>query len=241
MIAIGALVVPPVPAVANDITGQPDGEDVSLHGDITFDGDDPSGIDEVGSDGSDTYVSYDDEGCGPNQTLEETFLQASIGGPWLLSDTGCGNTSTVAERPVLTPGMILTAVRTIGLPDSTVEVPPKTLVNYETTVYTTPADFARTVTLLGYTVDVRAHPSSFAWHFGDGETRTTSTPGAPYPSELVTHTWQDAHRTFHPRVDTTYTVSYRVDGGPWLDLGDTVSVTGPETTVRVKEASPRLH
>lgn len=141
---------------------------------------------------------------------------------------------------MLTPDVVLEAVRTIGLPDSSAEVPPDTFVNYETTVYTVPVEFAKTVTLLGFTVDVRAHASRFAWHYGDGAVDYTDRPGAPYPSDAVTHTWEDAYRTFHPRVDTTYTVSYRVDGGPWLDLGDTVAVTGPESRVRIKEASPAL-
>jgi hypothetical protein len=185
-------------------------------------------------------TSYDEDLCGPNQALVETFQQMGIDGAWRLADSGCGGSATVGDRPMLTPDMVFEAVRRIGLPASSVEVPPETFVNYETTVYTVPVEFARTVTLLGFTVDVRAHASRFDWHFGDGAALTTSTPGAPHPSDEVTHTWEDAHRTFHPRVDTTYTVSYRVDGGPWLDLGDTVSVTGSESSVRIKEASPVL-
>lgn len=190
----------------------------------------------------DSFTAYDDgvECPGPRRVFFESFEQDGSG-RWVLVDAGCGNSATVPDRrPVLTPDRVLEAVRRIGLPSTSIEVPPKTLVNYETTVYTEPVEFTRTVTLLGYTVDVRARPSQFAWHYGDGEVDYTDGPGAPHPSDEVTHTWEDAHRTFRPRVDTTYTASYRVDGGPWLDIGDTITVTGPESRVRIKEASPRL-
>ena len=199
-----------------------------------------SGDGGVGSNESETVSSYDDDECGPDRSLIETFTRPVLGRRWVLIDAGCGGTATIGDREILTPDVVLRAVKRIGLPRNRVEVPSQTLVNFETTVYTEPTDFARTITLLGYAVDVRAHPSRFAWHFGDGTTMTTSTPGAPYPSDEITHTWMDAHRTFRLRVDTTYTVSYRVDGGPWLDLGDTVTVSGVAGSVRVREATPVL-
>lgn len=244
-VLILAVAVQAVPANADDknVIAHSDGEsDVTLHGSDRFGGDGPDLTDvETSSDRTETSTAYDDEVCPePNKVYVEKYQRVGLDDPWLLASAGCGDAGSVPVRQVLTPDMVLEAVRTIGLPGGKFEVPPKTLVNYETTVYTEAAEFARTVTLLGYTVDVRARPSQFAWHFDDGEVDYTSTPGAPYPSDAVSHTWQDAHRTFRPWVDTTYSVSYRVDGGPWLDLGDTVTVDGQPTRVRVKEATPML-
>jgi hypothetical protein len=136
--------------------------------------------------------------------------------------------------------MILSEVRRIGLPSMSVEVPPETLVNYDTVVYTDAETFTRTVTLLGFTVDVEASPSQFHWTYDDGTTETTTTGGRPYPAKDITHTWEDAHRTFHPSVDVTYQIRFRVDGGGWQTLVDTITIDGPEGNVRIREATGML-
>jgi len=226
------------PAVAGDgIVAHPNGNDVAVHGEITIPGGDKAGGD-LESDGSETSTSYDDGACGPDQLLVETYQQAGVDQPWQLASSGCGAAATAG--PVVTPDLVLEAVKTVGLPVSSFEAPAKTLVQYETTVYTETTTFARTLTVVGYEVDVRAQPSQFTWHFGDGDVRTTTGPGAPYPSDEITHAWRDAHRTFRPRVDTSYAVSYRVDDGPWLDIAETLMVPGPESRVRIKEATPIL-
>lgn len=240
-VVAAVLVMPDARAAADGANAQPDGSDVFVHGTKTLEGEDPATTEEAGTEDSDSFRSYDGAECpGPRRVFVEEYTRDGVDGRWVLVEAGCGNTATVPDRAVLTPDLVLEAVRRIGLPDSGLQVPSKTLVNFDTTVYTEPVEFARTVTLLGYTVDVRARPSRFAWHYGDGEVDYTGGPGAPYPSDAITHTWEDAHRTFWPRVDTTYTVAYRVDGGPWLDIGDTITVSGPESRVRVKEATPLL-
>jgi hypothetical protein len=212
-------------------------EALDVLGDETIPGGETDGGPE--SDGSETYTSYDEGPCGsPNAMLVERYRRAGADEPWQLASSGCGAAATAG--PVVTPDLVLEAVETVGLPVSTFEVPAKTLVNFETTVYTESPTFERTVTVVGYQVDVRAQPSRFDWHFGDGAVVTTTDPGAPYPSEAITHTWSDAHRSFRPRVDTTYAVSYRVDDGPWLDIAEPLSVRGPESRVRINEATPAL-
>jgi hypothetical protein len=156
--------------------------------------------------------------------------------PW----TPVGRTCVAPDGPVVTPGMILSEVRRIGLPSMSVEVPPETLVNYDTVVYTDAETFTRTVTLLGFTVDVEASPSQFHWTYDDGTTETTTTGGRPYPAKDITHTWEDAHRTFHPSVDVTYQIRFRVDGGGWQTLVDTITIDGPEGNVRIREATGML-
>ena len=103
-------------------------------------------------------------------------------------------------KPQVTPGLVLTELRRIGLPSLQARTQPrdKTLVNFATIFYAEPQTFTRTLTLLGQSVDVEATPTSFTWHYGDGSSATTSTPGAPYPAKDVTHSYTDAHITVQP-------------------------------------------
>jgi len=151
---------------------------------------------------------------------------------------------TVAQAPLptVTPALVLNAIRQMGLPSLEAVTQPadKTLVNFETIFYTEPEAFTRTVTLLGQSVDVEASPSQYAWNHGDGTTVATSTPGAPYPSKEITHNYIDAHVTVAPSVDVTYTARFRVSGGAWQGIDETVTIAGPTTDLRISEATALL-
>ncbi|MCL3836847.1 PKD domain-containing protein [Aeromicrobium duanguangcaii] len=133
------------------------------------------------------------------------------------------------------------AVRRVGLPRLSVAVQPagSTLVNLETIFHTTAAPFERSVPILGSTVDLRATAATYTWHHGDGTTQTTSGPGRPYPALDVIHRYRQPGQVA-PRVDVTYAVTYRVDGGAWQDLGTTITARGPATMLRIREARPVL-
>jgi len=147
-----------------------------------------------------------------------------------------------APAAQVTPGMVLTELRRIGLPELTAETQPadKTLVNFDTIFYTTPEQFTTTLTLLGQRVEVVAEPTTFTWHHGDGTTTETTSPGAPYPSKEITYRYLDAQTTARPRVDVTYRARFRVNDQSWRDIDQTVTITGPETTLRIVEATPVL-
>ncbi len=138
--------------------------------------------------------------------------------------------------------MVLTALRTIGLPALTAHTQPrdKTLVNFATIFYAEPEPFTRTVTLLGQQVRLIATPATYTWHYGDGSTATTSTPGAKYPAKDVTHLYQDAHLTVQTSVDVTYTARFSVGGGPWQTIPGAVTIAGPAAPLRISEATPLL-
>lgn len=144
------------------------------------------------------------------------------------------------EERELTPGDVLRATREIGLPSLKVQIQPgeKTLVNVETIFYAQPQTFARSVSLLGFDVDVEAEPVSYEWIHGDGTTAVTDTPGKPYPAKDVTHRYRAPADDVQPRVDVTYRVKYRVDGGPWQTIGQTLLASGPAAELDVKEAAP---
>jgi hypothetical protein len=160
---------------------------------------------------------------------------------WLPLSTRCfGQPPTAADtpQPRITPALVLNEIRRIGLPILTAKTQPegKTLVNFDTIFYTEAQPFNATVTLLGQQVDVVAEATEYAWHHGDGSTTTTSTPGAPYPSKEITYRYADADTTVRPRVDVTYSARFRVNGGAWQDIDETVTITGPQGSLRVSEA-----
>lgn len=146
------------------------------------------------------------------------------------------------QPPTIGPGDVLTALRRIGLPALEAKTQPedKTLVNFETIFYAEPEPFTRTITLLGQRVEVEATPSTYTWHHGDGTTARTTTPGARYPSQEITHSYTDAHVTVEPRVDVTYTARFRVNAGAWQDIPETVTITGEPGSLRVAEATAVL-
>jgi hypothetical protein len=41
-------------------------------------------------------------------------------------------------------------------------------------------------------------------------------------------------------VDVTYTARFRVNGGPWQAIDETVTITGPEGSLRIAQAHGSL-
>jgi hypothetical protein len=167
-----------------------------------------------------------------------------VHGSWAVRLTACRDPGDIGEvRRSLTWQDVVSAIRRVGVPPGEVTAPGYTLVNLETTFYTEAMAFTRTLSIIGYSVDVEVTPSTFTWHWGDGETLTTDTPGAPYPSTDVTHTYR--HHTAQGRplelsVDVGYTARFRVDGGAWVDIPETITIEGPVTTLPVRQASAVL-
>ncbi|MGA9714291.1 MAG: hypothetical protein WBQ48_00530, partial [Aeromicrobium sp.] len=110
----------------------------------------------------------------------------------------------------------------------------------DTNFYTDPENFARSIDLLGFDVDLRAKPVRYTWVHGDGTRRATTQPGRPYPHLDVTHRYREPADVVRPRVNVTYRVRYRVDGGAWAALGQTLTASGPTTELAVNEAAPVL-
>lgn len=146
--------------------------------------------------------------------------------------------------PVITPAAVATQFQALAWPASPLEVQPpggRTLVNLETNFFTTnTAPSAQTVTLLEQQVEIEATPTSWLWDHGDGTTQTTAEPGAAYPALTITHTYTAADVTVAPRVDTTYSGRYRVNGGPWAAIPATVTVPGAAGRLTVVPATPQL-
>ena len=167
---------------------------------------------------------------------------------------GClGNIDACTPDPVaaaqpITQVMVLRALRRVELPASRIVVQPpggKTLVNFDTLFRTDSEPFTRTVRLLGHRIDLEITPASFTWSHGDGTRQVTTQPGREFErglpmSAYVSHRYQDAHVTMRPKVDTTYSARFRVDGGAWRDVVGTVTIPGTSVDLRVVEGRPTL-
>lgn len=169
-----------------------------------------------------------------------------VSGGWHYLGSQCRNPKDAGptQQPrVLTWTDVLTAIRQVGVPGASVESPNYTLVNLDTTFYTQSTTLDRALQIIGYNVDVHVEPSTYTWHWGDGSSETTNTPGHPYPSTEVTHTYSRAtppSGALQLSVDVTYTARYSVDGGEWQDVPEALTISGASTDLPVKQASAVL-
>lgn len=171
-------------------------------------------------------------------------LWGRLAGPlqswWIVSSQCLGAPPTAAQtpQPQVTPGLVLNAIRRIGLPKLAVRIQPqgKTLVNFDTNFYVTPQPFERTITLLGRSVDVEATPTQYTWLHGDGTSTSTAEPGAPYPDLSVTYAYPHSG-TVTPSVQVIYSARFRVEGGAWQQIPETVTVDGPPGSLQVVEGT----
>ncbi|GAA2143317.1 hypothetical protein GCM10009844_15680 [Nocardioides koreensis] len=147
-----------------------------------------------------------------------------------------------APIPSVTPDLVGRAFRDLPLPASELVVQPpggETLVNFDTNFYTEQGSFTRTVRLLGQRVDLKIWPSRYQWMFGDGASLASESAGAPYPDLQITHDYQSKGGV-SPRVDTTYSAQFSVNGGPWRDVDGTVTIPGSPVRLEVRTARPVL-
>ncbi len=164
---------------------------------------------------------------------------------WLGEDADelCGSGDAVGSAPVVTTDLVTRAFRRIPLPASDLGIQPpggKTLVNFETNFFTADGQpFTRTLRLLGQRVELRIWAESWTWHYGDGESETTTSPGARFPDLEITHNYL-AKQTYQPRVDTTYAAEWRVGSGSWQPVSGTATITGEPVGLRAIEARPTL-
>lgn len=180
----------------------------------------------------------------PPDTLRYDVLRSEAGGPFLKVGEVCLTTDEAGQLGVITTAMVAREFRRLVWPSSPLVVQPpggRTLVNFETNFATTNTSAStQTVVLLGQQVEIEATPTSWVWHYGDGTSDTSSTPGALYPDLEITHTYLDADSSVTPRVDTVYTGRYRINGGGWQQIPETLTVPGEAVELEVVEAQPVL-
>ncbi|MFI5736437.1 PKD domain-containing protein [Kribbella sp. NPDC051587] len=136
---------------------------------------------------------------------------------------------------------VLAESKDVVFPKLTVHVQPKdrTLVNQDTIVYTDDnGETTVPVVVRGFPVIVTAVPLSFTWHFGDGTSTTTESPGKPFPSKEITHKYMK-RGDLSLSVTVNYGASFQVADLDPQYIGE-VPITGPGTPLQVREAVPVL-
>lgn len=86
----------------------------------------------------------------------------------------------------------------------------------------------------GLTVTAEARPVRYLWDFGDGITRRTRHGGRPWTaarSGNVGHVYETKGR-YEPSVGVVWAARWRVNGGPWRDLGYFSTTGSAEYPVR---------
>jgi hypothetical protein len=162
-------------------------------------------------------------------------------GSWYPLGLRCSTDPPDAAGPV-TPAQVSRAFQRVPLPALRAITQPadKTLINFDTIFRVEAAPLNRTLTLLGQRVELRIVPSTFRWVHGDGTTTVTTTPGAAYPAEDVVYRYQQAHVTVIQHVEIVWTARWSLNGGPFQDVIGTVTTVGPDTALRIAEATPAL-
>jgi hypothetical protein len=182
----------------------------------------------------------------PDGTLYDVFrAEDTAGSVWELIGVACLGAGDLAGLGEVTPELVLTAFQRLSWPKPELVVQPpggETLVNFETNFYTTlTKPRTQTVRLLGQQVTIEATPASYGFVFDEnGQYTETEDPGAPYPELINTYEYQDAHVVRHPWVQVTYTGRYRVGGGEWTPIPDTLTVDGDPVNLTVIEGQPNL-
>lgn len=188
--------------------------------------------------------------CPDGQPKQEGWYQQPDGGTSNLT-----RFCPTDQPPGPTPEDINTAFKTIPLPVPTLHIQPPgghTLVNLPTIYYTNPTTINTTLVVLNTTIDFHI-TTTYTWHYGDHTTQTTTNPGAPYPHQTNTHTYQHPGVT-HPTLAATYHANYRIhtatdnntgtdpgtDPGTWQHLNTTITTTSPPKTLTIHTATPHL-
>ncbi|MBK8758042.1 MAG: hypothetical protein IPM08_13245 [Actinomycetales bacterium] len=186
-------------------------------------------------------------GPGPlTDVLRREVSAAGVAGPWRLIGTTCYPPASI--RPQVTLTMIRNAFHLTPWAKPVVDTQPAgnvTLVNLKTyyrIVWSTDGfqpgevNVIDPTTMLGHRVEIRPRAQSYSYNFGDGQSSgPTMSEGGVYPTGDVVHRYPKAGQ-YVVSVTTTWSADFRVDGGAWAPIPDSVVVPGPDTTVTVKAA-----
>ena len=113
-------------------------------------------------------------------------------------------------------------------------------VDMDLIAYTDPSTRSLSTTVAGTLVEVEATPASYHWDWGDATTTTTTSPGAPWPHQTVTHRYHHPQHDVHLTLTTTWTARYRPQDGTWHDVQGTVTTTQTSDTFNLVDTTTHL-
>lgn len=148
------------------------------------------------------------------------------------------------EPPILTPEDVRRAMKRLDWGEVEFVIQPpdgRTLVNFKTNFYTEfPPVQTRDVELLGQRVTIEATVVEYVWHWGDGQTDTTTDPGQAWtrarPEVDVFHEYTAAEGVA-PSLDVVLRGRFLINGEePWTPIPETLTLVGPPVPLEVIEA-----
>lgn len=176
--------------------------------------------------------------------------QPVAGAPWQLLGYTCLGGLVPGATNTLTMQMILDEFRKTTFAKPTASIQPvglKTLVNLPTYFELKwpeqgfePGEPDST-TLIGRQVEIEPVFVTATYIYGDGEASgPVESLGGPHPEGDVVHTYRK--KMVAPvQVNATYGGRFRVDGGVWINIPDTVTIEGTPVNLTVAEAKARLY
>ena len=169
-------------------------------------------------------------------------------GPWEMVGLTCSPAALPNARPLLTMAMIQEAFHLTPWATARTEVEPVgnvTLVGLDTfyRVEWSAEGFEPGEVeaidpgrMLGYRVEIRPKLAGLMYQFGDeSEFGPTPSVGGRWPDGPIRHQYRKTG-TYPVNVAVSWGADFRIDGGEWAEVPDSVSVPGPVTQVQVKQA-----
>lgn len=104
-------------------------------------------------------------------------------------------------------------------------------------------DVVDPATMFGHRVEIRPKVDHYTYDFGDGTTQNSTSAGGTHRAQnaarSIVHAYADTG-TYTARVTVHWTADYRINGGAWLDINDTVAVPQEPVTITVLRSRARL-
>lgn len=184
-----------------------------------------------------------------DETHYEVELTRQADGTWLVTDTRCLIPNQNAQPAPDYGGAAYQQIRKL-VPSPKIGIAPAggaTLVNIQTLLWldTKPDLDLGTATLLGASVELRAHLDHVTWDFGDGESDTTHDPGRAYTeadpcdTKLCDGYWGHVYAHRGPvtiSATATWTGEYRVGAGAWQAIPGQATAAPATTNLTIKQA-----
>lgn len=152
------------------------------------------------------------------------------------------------EDPRATQPITITDLATFAPAPATITGEPDNLgvAGLPTNFTTSAAAHTRSGELFGYPITVRFTPASFVFHYGDGDTKTTKTPGISWDAQHLpqfsptdtSHAYRE-RGTYTASADTVYTAEIDLGTG-WFPITGTLTIRGPGQDIRIYEAHTAL-
>lgn len=141
----------------------------------------------------------------------------------------------IAPRKVIARKVVKKSTPSVSLNDKLIKLLPTGNISHEPSsnalvnipvIYwcDLPSIFTTKVSIIGEIVDVAMRPS-FLWSFGDGSFYATTSPGAAYPNQVISHAYSKA--------GTYAVVMVATWGGTWSNNGVARAITGEIRKVSV--------